>query len=450
MPSFSLNTGGSTSQSGQNFNGFDSYAMGTRQATTSIAATLRGQSTVGARNILMVHSMGLRVGGGTYDPGTGASTRPFIGCWRIWNSTAPTSAGASASSLSASTQFTLAASGNISTTKTLHTVNMSNVILSGGVTYLFGFNNATTGTAIWAGVSRVPVSTQNVYQDTLSSTPNDDPFVLRTTLNVNPGVFDDAASMMGTINYFTIPPAPVITSVTSLSNGARINFTVSETDSSTTTGCKAYFSLNNVSFTEVIGTFAGSAGSYTFTITSASLTLGQSYYFKVCALNAVTTLDNTNNPTYDTRSLDSNAIQQMYGGANFVKVRNSTNTAWVNASITVRTLIGGTLQWSGAAVKKRSSTNTWLNSNVSGSIYVFENTANPGLSYIVEAELTGDTETAYLWSRVSGASVSFTSTTAKIVTVTGPSAITTTVIQCIISYNGGSFTATTTLQWGLV
>jgi hypothetical protein len=254
---------------------------------------------------------------------------------------------------------------------------------------------------------------------------------------------------MGTINYYTIPPAPVITSVTSLSNGVIINFTVSETDSSTTTGCKAYFSLDNVSFTVVTGTFAGSAGSYTFTITSASLTLGQSYYFEVCALNAVTTLDNTNNPTYDTRSLDSNAIQQTYGGANFVKVRNSTNTAWVNASITVRTLIQGTLQWSGATVKKRSSTNTWLNNSVSGSIYVFENPANPGLSYIVEAQLTGDTATTYSWSRVSGATASFTSTTAKTVTVNGPSTGST-VIQCIISYNGGSFTATTTINWGAI
>jgi hypothetical protein len=323
---------------------------------------------------------------------------------------------------------------------------MSNVILNGGATYLFGFNNANTTTSIWAGVSRVNVSTQNIYQDTLSSTPNDDAFILDTTLNANPGEFDDAASMMGTINYFTIPPAPVITSVTSLSNGARINFTVSETNSSTTTGCKAYFSLDNVSFTAVTGTFAGSAGSYTFTITSASLTLGQSYYFKVCALNAVTTLDNTNNPTYDTRSLNSNDIQQTYGGANFVKVRNSTNTAWVNASITVRTLIGDTLQWSGAAVKKRSSTNTWLNNSVSGSIY-FSDGPSPGTSYIVEAQLTGDTATAYLWSRVSGATASFTSTTAKIVTVNGPSTGST-VVQCIISYNGGSFTATTTLIWG--
>jgi len=311
---------------------------------------------------------------------------------------------------------------------------------------LFGFNNASSGTK-WAAISVRTVSTQDVYQDTLGATPNDDPFVLDTTVLGNPGILRDGFSMMGTINYYTIPPAPVITSVTSISNGVTISLTVSETTSFTTTGCKAYFSLDNVSFTEVAGTFAGSAGSYTFTVTSASLTLGQSYYFIVCALNAVTNLDNTNNPSHDTRSLDSNTIQQTYGGANFIKVRNSINTAWVDASILVRTLIGGTLQWSGATIKKRSSTNTWLNSNVDGSITALDG-PSPGTSYIVEAQLIGDTATAYLWSRVSGAAASFTSTTAKTVTVNGPSTGST-VIRCIISYNGGSFTATTTLIWGI-
>lgn len=446
MASFSLNTGGSTSQSGQNFNANSNYATGTRQTTTSINALLQGQSTAGPRNILMVYSMGLNVGGGTYNGETTA--RPFIGCWRIWNSTTPTAAGASASSLSSSAQFTLAGVGTSAATKLLTTRTMPNVILNGGTAYLFGCSNASTGTK-WAAISVRTVATQDVYQDTLSTTPNDDPFVLDTTLNVNPGVLRDGFSMMGTINYYTIPPAPVITSVTTISNGVQINFTVSETTSFTTTGCKAYFSLDSVSFTEVAGTFAGSAGSYTFTVTSASLTLGQSYYFRVCALNAVTTLDNTNNPTYDTRSLNSSAIQQTYGAADIVKVRNSTNTAWVDASISVRTPLG---TWSGATIKKRSSTNTWLINSVSGSIT--EVILDP-YSYTIIAELSGENATGYLWSRTGGTyggAVTFTpSTSSQQVTVTGPSSgILTTIVQCIISYNGGTFTATYTINWGLV
>jgi hypothetical protein len=446
MASFSLNTGGSATQSGQNFNSNNSYATGTRQTTTSITASLQGQSNVGPRNILMVYSMGLRVGGGTYS----SSTRPFVGCWRIWNSTTPTAAGASASSLSASAQFTLTGVGDGSTTKVLTTRTMSNVILNGGTTYLFGCNNGiTAGADKWAAISVRTVATQDVYQDTLGATPNDDPFVLDTTLNANPGVLRDGFSMMGTINYYTIPPAPVITSVTTISNGVTISLTVSETTSSTTTGCKAYFSLDSVSFTEVAGTFAGSAGSYTFTVTSASLTLGQSYYFRVCALNAVTTLDNTNNPSYNTRSLNSNIIQQTYGAANFIKVRNSINTAWVNASISVRTPLG---TWSGATVKKRSSTNTWLINSVSGSIT--EVILNP-YSYTIIAKLSGENATGYLWSRTGGTyggAVTFTpSTSSQQVTVTGPSSgILTTIVQCIISYNGGTFTATYTINWGLV
>jgi hypothetical protein len=359
MSNFFINTGNATAQNSQFFNGFDAYAAGSRQTVPNIAATLQGQSTVGGRNIAMVYQMGLRVGGGTYDPGTGASTRPFIGCWRIWNNTTPTAAGASAASLSASSQFTIAAVGNISTTKVLTIANMPDVILNGGSTYLFGFNNAQTGTAIWAGVSRrTLITAQDVYQDTLTTTPNDDPFVLDTTVGGNPGILTVDASIMGQVYYFTIPPAPVITSITKLTNGVTINFTVSETSSGTTTGCIAYFSLDNITFNEVTGTFAGSGGSYTYQITTTALTLGQTYYFRVVALNAVTNLDNSNNPTYNTRSLNSNSVQQQYGEANFIKVRNAANL-WVPATLSVRNASNA---WVQGTAKKRNSTNTdWIN-----------------------------------------------------------------------------------------
>ena len=361
MSNFFINTGNATTQNGQFFNGFDSYAAGTRQTVPNIATTLRGQSTVGARNIAMVYQLGLRIAGGTYDPGTGASTRPWIGCFRVWNNTTPTAGGASAASLSASSEFTIAASGGIGTTKALTIRNITDVILNGGSTYLFGFNNAQTATAIWAGVSRrTGITGQDVFQDTLTTTPNNDPFILDTTVGANPGILTADASIMGQVYYYTIPPAPVITSITKLTNGVTINFTVSETSSSTTTGCKGYFSSDNITFNEVTGTFAGSAGSYTYTITSTTPTLGQTYYFIVCALNDVTNLDNTNNPTYDTRSLDSNSVQQQYGQANFIKVRNALNTAWVNATLSVRNALN--TAWVQGTAKARNSTNTdWIN-----------------------------------------------------------------------------------------
>ena len=264
--------------------------------------------------------------------------------------------------MSASSQFDIAASGDGSTTKALTLAIMPDVILNGGSTYLFGFNNAVTATAIWAGVSS-RTGSQNVFQDTLSSTPNNDPFVLDTTSGTNPGILTvgttTIVSIMGQVYYYTIPPAPVITSITKLTNGVTINFTVAETTSSTTTGCKAYFSLDNITFTEVTGTFAGTAGSYTYQITTTALTLGQTYYFEVCALNAVTNLDNTNNPTYDTRSLDSNSVQQQYGQSNFIKVRNASNTAWVNATLSVR---NASNVWVQGTAKVRNSTNTdWIN-----------------------------------------------------------------------------------------
>jgi hypothetical protein len=340
MSNFFINTGGSTAQSTQSFNGFDSYAAGSRQTVPNIATSLRGQSTVGARNIAMVYQMGLRVGGGTYD----GTLRAFIGCWRIWNNTTPTAAGATATSLSASAEFRLTGAGNISTTKVLTIRDMlPNVILNGGSTYLFGFNNANTSSPIWAGFSRTTgIATQDVFQDTLSSTPNNDSFVLDTTSGADPGIWRVDSSIMGQVYYFTIPPAPVITSITKLSNGVRINFTVNESSSSTTTGCKAYFSSNNVTFTQVTGTFAGSGGSYTFQITTTALTLGQFYYFEVCALNAVTNLDNFNNPSHDTRSLDSNSVLQQYGDAPPPPTQNVTISGNVtyNGSAQAYTLTG--------------------------------------------------------------------------------------------------------------
>lgn len=367
MPDFFINNGNNTAQNSQFFNGFDNYAAGTRENVPNIAAGLQGQSTAGPRNIVMVYQLGLRLAGGTYL----SSTRPWIGCFRIWNNTEPTSGGASAASLSASSQFSIAAFGaDGTTTKPLTIRDMPDVILDGGSTYLFGFNNANTTTAIWAGVScRTGISpSQNVFQDTLSSTPNDDPFVLDTTSGADPGILTVATttivSIMGQVYYYTIPPAPVITSITKLTNGVTINFTVDETTSFTTTGCKAYFSLNNVTFTQATGTFGGSGGSYTYQITSPAaspaLTLGQTYYFEVCALNAVTSLDIANNPGYDTRSLDSNSVQQQYGQANFIKVRNALNTAWVNATLSVRNALN--TAWIQGTAKVRNSTNTdWIN-----------------------------------------------------------------------------------------
>ena len=78
----------------------------------------------------------------------------------------------------------------------------------------------------------------------------------------------------------------------------------------------------------------------------------------MCALNDVTNLDNANNPTYDTRSLDSNSVQQQYGQSNFIKVRNASNI-WVNATLSVR---NASNVWVQGTAKVRNSTNTdWIN-----------------------------------------------------------------------------------------
>jgi hypothetical protein len=69
------------------------------------------------------------------------------------------------------------------------------------------------------------------------------------------------------------------------------------------------------------------------------------------------------------------------------------------------------------------------------------------------ATLTGATATGYSWSRVSGLSITISpSSASNPVTVQAPSFQanpgTSTVVRCIISYSGGSVTASRTVQWG--
>jgi hypothetical protein len=72
------------------------------------------------------------------------------------------------------------------------------------------------------------------------------------------------------------------------------------------------------------------------------------------------------------------------------------------------------------------------------------------------ATLTGATATTYTWSRISGLSVvsptNFNSATGNPVTIQVSSSLaapgTSTSVQCVINYSGGSVTATRTIQWG--
>lgn len=326
-------------------------------------------------------------------------------------------------------------------------------------TYLIGFTNVYTSTSFWTIFARKTSpaqSNQTIYVNSAE---------LATSSVSTANVSQSSQSMLGFVGYNAAPVQPTSLTITTTSTGISITCQgdeVNSLSSGTTVGAVTrlllFYSLTSSGTYNVVTTIttitrtliSGTTYRYTAQATgtySGALTLGESYFFKVASINDVCIAYQAEAASRVAAGQQSSAVQQVYGSADIVKVRNSTNTAWANASISIRTLIGGTLQWSGATVKKRSSTNTWLNS-VDGSIYVFDG-PNPGTSYIVEAQLTGDTATAYLWSRVSGATASFTSTTAKIVTVNGPSTGST-VIQCIISYNGGSFTATTTINWGAI
>jgi hypothetical protein len=356
MPTFSINDSGTNTGNYGFWNGYPAYAAASLQNTPTIATAYRGQSTVGARNICLITQFSLRLAGGRYadyQTPTVYSVRPAVVNYHLWSS-----AGTSLSS-SALTTIPANTSKNVENGDTLPeiTLNITDVIVSGGTNHYWGFNNAGTlpSSDMWSACSRSNETNQNIYNDYLSSTPSNDNLT-------NPTILRSAYSLMGHVTYYTIPPAPVITSVTSVTNGVKINFTVSETYSSTTTGCKAYYGTTSTPTTAITGTFGGSAGSYNYTITS-TLTQGQTYYFKVCALNAVTAKDNANNPTYNTRSLDSNILTGTFGlGYHFVKIRNPTNTAWDSAVVKIRDPTNTT--WTIANVNMRDATDaTWLNNS---------------------------------------------------------------------------------------
>jgi hypothetical protein len=330
-------------------------------------------------------------------------------------------------------------------------------------TYLFGFTNVYTSTlffTIFARKTNPSQTGQLIYINAGETAATN----VTTATTVNSGI---AQSMLGFVGYNAAPVQPTSLTITTTSTGISITCQgdeVNSLSSGTTVGAVTqlllFYSLSSSGTYNVVTTIttitrtlvSGTTYRYTAQATgtySGALTFGQSYFFKVASINDVCIAYQAEAASRVAAGEQSSAVQQVYGSADIVKVRNSTNTAWVNASISVRTPLG---TWSGATVKKRSSINTWLNSNVSGSIT--DVILNP-YSYTIIATLSGENATGYLWSRTGGTyggAVTFTpSTSSQQVTVTGPSSgILTTIVQCIISYNGGTFTATYTINWGLV
>lgn len=94
-----------------------------------------------------------------------------------------------------------------------------------------------------------------------------------------------------------------------------------------------------------------------------------------------------------------------------------------------------------------------LTSVVSGS--VAETNRTTATSVQLTATLTGATATSYLWSRIGGTyatqpSIGTTTSNPTTITANGAPNGTTTIMQCIISYSGGSVSPNLTIQWGLV
>jgi hypothetical protein len=86
---------------------------------------------------------------------------------------------------------------------------------------------------------------------------------------------------------------------------------------------------------------------------------------------------------------------------------------------------------------------------VAGSI---SDVANTSTNHTLTASLSGGaTITSVSWSRVSGTNCTFASGSSNPTSCTEVgTTISTTVVQCVISFSGGSVTVSTTVQWGVV
>jgi hypothetical protein len=109
----------------------------------------------------------------------------------------------------------------------------------------------------------------------------------------------------------------------------------------------------------------------------------------------------------------------------------------------------GTGNYAGSATSPTLTINSAP--SITGSITEI-GTRPSGTQCTVQATLTGATATGYAWSRIGGTNnCSFSNASVRSPTVTSPGAgiTSTSQIQCIISYSGGTVTPTYTIAWGI-
>jgi hypothetical protein len=333
----------------------------------------------------------------------------LIGC--VQSTPASLLSSTSASSSSTATTTVTVEDGTGSGTYTYQwTTSGAAVTLSNGTTVSPTFTYSAVGTTtalcnITDTIFGITVTSPN-FVITWSSP------IISTTFTFTPSV-NTSYTYDGSTRSITVTPNPAGATYSVTSGSLTVGPSIGSTSAVVTAN----------------GSYSGSATSPTITIIAATITAmsftlngtvftttqnrasGTSY---TIAVGGTTPAAATKSPTSTTFSTDGSYSLTSSGTGNY------TGT-FTSATVRVTTAV---VSWS--PITPRSSTGS--------------------------ASLTsGVTPTAYAWSRVSGTSCSFSNTTVASPTINEVGTTnTTTVVQCIVSFSGGTSTSSTTIQWGIV
>jgi hypothetical protein len=308
-----------------------------------------------------------------------------------------------------------------------------NVVISGGPVTFNGAARAYTLTGTPA--SPAPSGTPSSFVDAGT-------YVYPTNISITPGSGYTLGSVTGS---FTISPATI--------SGTTTNPTLTFNGSQQSAVVITSVSPAGATYTGSLTASGTNAGTYTSSITGTG-----NYTGSVSGGTLTISRLSISSMSFTLNGASFTGAQSRTAGTSYTIAVSSvipSGASYSPTSLTASTTGTYSLTSSGTGNYQGSFTSPVLTLTapvvVSGSIN--ETSRINYYTAQLTATLTGATATGYSWSRVSGLSITISPGSASNpVTVQAPSSQaapgTSTVVRCIISYSGGSVTASRTVQWG--
>jgi hypothetical protein len=198
------------------------------------------------------------------------------------------------------------------------------------------------------------------------------------------------------------------------------------------------------------------AGTYTYPTNITSITPGSGYTLGSVTGNFVISRLSITDMSFTLNGVSfTSPVSRSPGTSYTIAISSVTPTGATYSPTSLTASTSGTYSLSSSGTGNYTGTRTSpVLTIVSGS--VTETNRFTAWSVQLTATLTGATATGYAWSRIGGTwggAATISPSGGNPVTATVSSAApagSNTIFQCIISYSGGTFTATRTIPWGLV